>query len=302
MAGDSNEEGIIFLRKNDKRQFIGYSDSTLAELLGVDVKEYLSAKATMIAYDKISVDKNNVIKILKWNKYQSEYQRQKQYREKDEEYKKNQNKTAKGRSQAREKAPIIFKPICVNCKSSNTLLVHHLDKNPINNDIENLIYLCSSCHKMIHAYNNGDYKNKNKELKKKRESYKLSCNIESNFNNTVDIDIDKEGDKDKDKKKYIDDDVKLTNLLIEKILENNSKSRVKKMTDLQKESWFNECRLLRKDWKIKDIETVILFTQQDEFEKTVVLSMTKLRKRFDSLIMKCQREINRRSDLKVGSR
>lgn len=98
------------------------------------------------------------------------------------------------------------------------------------------------------------------------------------------------------------DDIKLTNLLIEKILENNPKSRVNDMTQKQKESWFNECRLLKNKWSAKDIEIVILFTQQDEFEKTVVLSMAKLRKRFDSLVLKAKREINKRSNLYIGGR
>jgi len=95
MAGDSNEEGLIFLRKNESGEFIGYSDHTMSELLGMDIKEYLFAKEKMINFDKISVDKNNVIRIINWKKYQSEYQRQKQYRDDScQSYSKNCNSTS----------------------------------------------------------------------------------------------------------------------------------------------------------------------------------------------------------------
>lgn len=83
MAGDSNEEGLIFLRKDEKGGLIGYSGPTISELLGVKVKEFHNATAKMIEYEKIKIDKNGVIEILNWSKYQSEYQRQKQYREKE---------------------------------------------------------------------------------------------------------------------------------------------------------------------------------------------------------------------------
>lgn len=104
--------------------------------------------------------------------------------------------------------------------------------------------------------------------------------------------------------KFTNDDVRLTDLLIEQILKNNPRAKVSKLTDVQKEKWYNECRLLRESDKqpMKDIEIVILYTQQDEFEKTVVLSMGKLRKRFDSLLLKASREWNRRSELRVGGK
>lgn len=82
MAGDSNENGKIFLRKNEKRELIGYSDSTIAELLGVNTDIYLEAKAKMMKYNKIKITKNNVIIIVNWDKYQSEYKRQRPYRDK----------------------------------------------------------------------------------------------------------------------------------------------------------------------------------------------------------------------------
>ena len=86
MAGDSSEEGLIFLRKDENGAYVGYSDSTIAELLGVEVEDFLNATAKMIRYEKISVDKNKVIKILNWKKYQSEYQRQKPYRSEGQDF------------------------------------------------------------------------------------------------------------------------------------------------------------------------------------------------------------------------
>ena len=70
MAGDSNEDGQVFLRKNTKGELIGYSESTISELLGLEIKEFQSAKEKMIKFDKISINKNDVIKIVNRNKYQ----------------------------------------------------------------------------------------------------------------------------------------------------------------------------------------------------------------------------------------
>jgi len=92
-------------------------------------------------------------------------------------------------------------------------------------------------------------------------------------------------------KKFSDVDIHLTNLLIEKILENNPKSRVQRMAQKTKEDWHNECRKLREidSRSPEDIEAVINWCQGDDFEKTVVLSMPKLRERFDSLWLKHER-------------
>lgn len=93
-------------------------------------------------------------------------------------------------------------------------------------------------------------------------------------------------------KKFSDVDIQLTQLLIDKILENDPKSRVRKMTKKTKNNWCDECRKLREiDERIpEEIKTVIIWSQEDSFEKTVVLSMTKLRKRFGELWLKCKRD------------
>ncbi len=63
------------------------------------------------------------------------------------------------------------------------------------------------------------------------------------------------------------------------------------MTQKTKEDWYNECRKLREidNRSPEDIEAVINWCQEDDFEKIVVLSMPKLRERFDSLWLKYER-------------
>lgn len=80
MGGDSTIEGVIFSRKDVDRTPLGFSDAAMAENLGVTRREYLAAKAKMIQHEKIEISEKGAIKILNWNKYQSEYQRQRPYR------------------------------------------------------------------------------------------------------------------------------------------------------------------------------------------------------------------------------
>lgn len=94
-------------------------------------------------------------------------------------------------------------------------------------------------------------------------------------------------------KKFSDTDLELTALLFSLILENDSGSRVIRMTGNQLDSWIDECRKLRDLDKRtpEQIESVIEWCQEDNFEKTVVLSMPKLRKRFDELLLKSKKDI-----------
>ena len=41
---------------------------------------------------------------------------------------------------------------CSKCGKTDGLIVHHLDKNRLNNDIDNLQYLCRRCHQKIHNH------------------------------------------------------------------------------------------------------------------------------------------------------
>lgn len=80
LAGDSAIDGKICLTED-----MGYTDEQIAKLLDTDINLLRMSKKKMIKFEKISVDKNNAIQILNWNIYQSEYRRQRDYRE---EYKK----------------------------------------------------------------------------------------------------------------------------------------------------------------------------------------------------------------------
>lgn len=77
MAGDSEEPGIIFGRKDENGNLQGKPDAVLAYELGVDETSIAPAKAKMIEKGKISIDGRGVISICNWGKYQSEYERQK---------------------------------------------------------------------------------------------------------------------------------------------------------------------------------------------------------------------------------
>lgn len=40
---------------------------------------------------------------------------------------------------------------CLFCKSTEKMHIHHIDANNNNNEVKNLVYLCSPCHKKIHG-------------------------------------------------------------------------------------------------------------------------------------------------------
>ncbi len=75
LAGDSQWDGII-----KATETIGFSDAQLADLLAVDLRTLRSAKRKMLRAEKIAADSNGIISILNWEKYQSEYDRQKKFR------------------------------------------------------------------------------------------------------------------------------------------------------------------------------------------------------------------------------
>jgi len=78
LAGDSAYEGKIALTEN-----MGYSDEQLGSMLKCDPILIKRAKKIMVKYDKIKILDNNIIQIVNWKRYQSEYQRQKPYRSAD---------------------------------------------------------------------------------------------------------------------------------------------------------------------------------------------------------------------------
>jgi hypothetical protein len=87
-------------------------------------------------------------------------------------------------------------------------------------------------------------------------------------------------------------DLRLTQLLIDLMQKNNPESStLKHLTEKKQTDWMNQCRLLREaDNRTEaDIEKVIRFSQGDSFWKNNVLSMPKLREKWDTLWMKAGR-------------
>lgn len=41
---------------------------------------------------------------------------------------------------------------CLRCGSEERLEIHHIDENPANNSINNLIILCRTCHRPFHTH------------------------------------------------------------------------------------------------------------------------------------------------------
>ena len=81
LAGDSPVPGTIYRRKDADGVPIGYSNITIAEMLDVELDVYEDGIRRMIAKEKIAINEKGVISIVNWDKYQSEYQRQKKYRD-----------------------------------------------------------------------------------------------------------------------------------------------------------------------------------------------------------------------------
>jgi len=77
LAGDSPYPGKICITKD-----MGYTWEQLASLLNTNTDLIGKTIDKLVQYDKIGVHLNGKIEIMNWKKYQSEYQRQKPYREK----------------------------------------------------------------------------------------------------------------------------------------------------------------------------------------------------------------------------
>jgi len=75
LAGDNALEGKICITEK-----MGYTNEQLAGLLRCKKELIERSIKKMIKVDKVKLYKNNVIKVINWQKYQSEYQRQKPYR------------------------------------------------------------------------------------------------------------------------------------------------------------------------------------------------------------------------------
>jgi len=108
LAGDSPVDGEICLTKG-----VGYTDGQLAAMLKVPSDLLVRAKLKCLEFEKIKVIEGGVIKIVNWQRYQSEYQRQRKYRQalpppKSPSFLKKQKKEEEGEGEGEE----IVTPSC----------------------------------------------------------------------------------------------------------------------------------------------------------------------------------------------
>jgi len=59
----------------------GFLDKQLADLLQISVQKWVACKKKLIQTDRVCVKNRNIIAIINWSKYQSEYNRQRVYRQ-----------------------------------------------------------------------------------------------------------------------------------------------------------------------------------------------------------------------------
>jgi hypothetical protein len=93
-------------------------------------------------------------------------------------------------------------------------------------------------------------------------------------------------------RKFADVDIRLTQLLIDLMQRNNPDSSIlKHLTEKRQAEWMNQCRLIREiDKRVEaEIEHVIRFSQTDPFWKMNILSMPKLREKWDQLWLKAKK-------------
>lgn len=93
--------------------------------------------------------------------------------------------------------------------------------------------------------------------------------------------------------KFQDEDIKLTQILIDLMIKNNPNSSIiRRLTSKRQQTWIDECRKLREIDKrtSEQIEQIIIFSQNDSFWKSNILSMVKLREKFDQLWLKAKKQ------------
>lgn len=180
LAGDCPFEGYIKLTED-----IGYTDEQLAAFLKVEPSLIAETKPIMEQFDKIKLQDNNIIKIVNWKKYQSEYSRQKSHR--DPEF-------IKMREQIKERDDFT----CQECFKHESdlkipLCIHHIDNDPTNNIPQNLITLCMRCH--AHLLKRNVHKSKTEAIKVQEDRFKRKVQEKGSTK------IRERLDKEKDKKK-----------------------------------------------------------------------------------------------------
>lgn len=74
-SGKYGDTGYISLQNE-----VGLSDLQFQKILNLSRNKWQKAKTRLLFTERIAVNSQNVIIIINWNKYQSEYERQKPYR------------------------------------------------------------------------------------------------------------------------------------------------------------------------------------------------------------------------------
>lgn len=134
-------------------------------------------------------------------------------------------------------------------------------------------------------------------LRKQKQREKLRLDTSRDSHGTItqshatDIEEDKEIDKEKNKKtscqKFSTSDLENAKLLFELMLLNNPSAKEPNF-----DKWANDFRLMRERDNRTDeaIKYLINWTQKDDFWSTNILSPAKLRKQFDTLVVKIKKE------------
>jgi hypothetical protein len=125
-------------------------------------------------------------------------------------------------------------------------------------------------------------------IKPKKRRIKVNVKTDSSLS---DLNINIPSSSSLKENKINTEDKRLTQLLIELMEKNNpSSSILKRLTEDRQKKWMNECRLLREqDGRTpEEIESVIRFSQGDSFWKGNILSMGKLREKWDQLWIKAR--------------
>lgn len=117
----------------------------------------------------------------------------------------------------------------------------------------------------------------------------------------IDLDLKKDLNKDKDLKtkekafkniSFEKNHLELAELLRDCILNNDPKAKI---TDKKVELWANDVRLMveRDGRELPEICRILEFSQNDEFWRSNILSMSKLRKQYTQLLIKSQKPRSR---------
>ena len=132
--------------------------------------------------------------------------------------------------------------------------------------------------------------NENQGFKSSSTTTRTTTEPQQNHNRTTTISKNEKNVKNEKNiivsKKYSDKDIKLTKLLFNLMSENYSFIKEKEIKISEYETMNKIHRLDKYDYQ--DIELIIRFSQQDDFWKQNIRSVSKLRKQFETLLIKVQ--------------